>query len=189
MCPTPVGRVHTRVAILTLPALLGAILWLITGREDWLVLIGVYLILGVALDSVVYPLVLRYQPPWMTFVLGLVEFGLMLILVNALELDLSLAEAIVFYWVSWILATLTKIIMLPIWSLTYLESSLEFRRPEWSIPPAQESLPLIAAAEGGSAAPGRLVLEASGEHAVPLELIPSPSGVHQRPPQAGEGRG
>jgi uncharacterized metal-binding protein len=187
MCPTPVGRVHTRVAILTVPALLGAILWLITGREDWLVLIAVYLILGVGLDSVVYPLVLRYQPPWMTFVLGLAEFGLMVILVNALELDLSLLEAIVFYWVSWILATLTKIIALPIWSLTYLESSLEFRNPEWSIPPAQESLPLIAAAEGGSAGPGRLVLEASGEHAVPLELIPSPSGVHQRPPQAGEG--
>jgi prepilin signal peptidase PulO-like enzyme (type II secretory pathway) len=186
MCPTPVGRVHTRVAILTIPAVLGAILWLITGREDWLVLIGVYLILGVFLDSVVYPLVLRYQPPWMTFVLGVVEFGLMVILANALELDLSLLEAIVFYWVVWIIAALTKIVLLPIWSLTYLESSLEFRSPEWSIPPAQESLPVIAATEGGAAGPGKVVLEASGTHAVPLELMPSPSGVHRRPQEVGE---
>ena len=122
MCPTPIGRVHTRVASLTLPAILGLILWLITGREDWIVLIGVYLMLGVALDSIVYPLVLRYQPPWMTFVLAVFEFGLMLILVNALELDLSWTEAIVFFWVSWILAALTKVVVLPIWSLTYLES-------------------------------------------------------------------
>ena len=78
--------------------------------------------------------------------------------------------------------------MLPIASLTYLESSLEFRRPEWSIPPAQESLPIIAASEGAVGA-GNIVLEASGEHAVPLELMPSPSGEHVRPPQAGEGAG
>jgi len=181
MCPTPVGRVHTRVASLTLPAILGLILWLITGREDWIVLIGVYLILGVALDSIVYPLVLRYQPPWMTFVLAVVEFGLMLILVNALELDLSWTEAIVFFWVSWILAVWTKVVILPIWSLTYLESSLEFRAPEWSIPPAQESLPVIAAGGTSASGPGRVVLEASGTHAVPLQLKPEPSGVHRAP--------
>ncbi len=51
MCPTPVGRIHTRVSTLLLPALLGFALWLIDGRLDWLVLIGVYLLLGVALDT------------------------------------------------------------------------------------------------------------------------------------------
>ena len=172
-----------------LPALLGVILSLVTGREDWIVLIGIYLVMGVALDTLVYPWVLRYQPPWMTFVLALAEFGLLYLLANVLELNLSSAEAIIFYWVSWILAALTKVIVLPIASLTYLESSLEFRRPEWSIPPAQESLPIIAASDGGAVGAGKIVLEASGDHAVPLELMPSPSGEHVRPTQAGEGAG
>ena len=73
MCPTPIGRIHTRVAILFLPALLGTILSLATGRPDWIVLIGVYLMLGVALDAGVYAWVIRYQPPWMTFVLAVFE--------------------------------------------------------------------------------------------------------------------
>ena len=35
MCPTVLGRVETRVAILIGPAILGAILWLITGNEGY----------------------------------------------------------------------------------------------------------------------------------------------------------
>ena len=183
MCPTPIGRVHTRVASLTLPALLAVVLSLITGREDWIVLIGVYLVLGVALDTAAYPWLLRYQPPWMTFVLALAEFGMLYVLADVLKLELSPAEAIIFYWVAWSLAAITKVVILPIASLTYLESSLEFRRPEWSIPAPQESLPVIAAADVPEA--GSVIREASGAHAAPLELHPGPSGVHQ---VAGPGR-
>ena len=47
MCPTPIGRLHTRVASIVLgPAVLGLILTLITGHLDWIVLVGVYLLLG-----------------------------------------------------------------------------------------------------------------------------------------------
>jgi len=59
MCPTPVGRIHTRVATITLPALLGVILSFVTGRPGWIVLIGVYLLLGVALDAGVYAWALK----------------------------------------------------------------------------------------------------------------------------------
>jgi hypothetical protein len=188
MCPTPVGRVHTRVATITLPALLGTILWLITGNEGWIVLIGVYLLLGVALDAAVYSWAIRYQPPWMTGVLGLVEFGLLYVLANVLEVGLTPAEAIFLYWASWLLAYFTKIVLLPIFSLTYLESAAEFRRPEWSIPPSQASLPVLASAAEDSE-PGPLVRAASGVHAVPLEPKPSPSGVHAAPPQVTGGEG
>ena len=52
MCPTPIGRVHTRVATILLgPALLGLICPLVTGHLDWIVLVGVYLLLGVVLDT------------------------------------------------------------------------------------------------------------------------------------------
>ncbi len=185
MCPTPLGRVQTRVAILTGPAILGVILSLVTGRPDWIVLIGVYLLMGVALDSAVYSWVLRYQPPWMTGVLAIVEYGLLLILANVLELDLTIPEATIFYWVSWLMAASTKIVILPILSLTYLESSTEFRHASWSIPPAQASVPVVAAQSDLALAPAGVVAQASGVHQVPqgLELKPSLSGVHELPPE------
>lgn len=181
MCPTPIGRVHTRVAILTLPALLGVILSLITGRPDWIILIGVYLLLGVALDTCVYSWLLKYQPPWVTGLLGLVEFGLLYVLAQVLQLNLSPLEAIVFYWISWALAALTKVVVLPIASLTYIESAGEFRRIEWSIPPAQVALPVLIAPEAADGTTGTVVSAASGAHAVPLQALPSPSGAHQIP--------
>ncbi|MGH2744479.1 MAG: hypothetical protein ACRDSN_03605 [Pseudonocardiaceae bacterium] len=164
-----------------LPALLAVILSLLTGREDWIVLIGIYLLLGVALDAGLYSWLLRYQPPWMTFVLALGELGLLYVLARVLELSLSSAEAIIFYWVSWLLAVFTKVVLLPIFSLTYLESSLEFRRIDWSIPPEQAPMPVLAAGEDAAAGPGPLIRSASGEHATPLKPLPGPSGVRSVP--------
>ena len=176
MCPTPLGRVETRVAILIPPMALGLILYFIDGRWDWLVLVGIYLLMGVALDTAVYSWMLKYQPPWMTFVLALVEFGLLYVLAQVLKLDLTPAEAIIFYWVCWVTAVQTKIVILPILSLTYLESAFEFRAPAWSQPPSQVPVPVIASIAESVAGP--VVRNASGAHAVPLKPTPSPSGVH-----------
>jgi hypothetical protein len=181
MCPTPVGRIHTRVATIVAPAILGVVLWIITGREDFLVLVGVYLLLGVSLDAGVYSWLIAYQPPWMTFVLALAELGLLYVLAQILELDLRPWEAIVFYWACWILAIWSKLAALPIASLTYLESSGEFRRAAWSIPPAQAPLPVLVSAADASKGAGPLLRSASGEHKTPLEPLPSPSGLHTVP--------
>ena len=146
MCPTLMGRIHTRVAVITLPALLALILTLVTGDGDWLLLVGLYLLLGIFLDIVLYSWVLRYQPPWMTFVLAVGEFVLLYVLVVTLDdlNQLTTLGIVIFYWVSWVLAVWTKVAILPILSLTYLESAGEFRHPEWSVPPSQESLPIVA---------------------------------------------
>ncbi len=187
MCPTPAGRVHTRVACMAGPALLALLLWLVTGRPDWLVLIGVFLVLGVALDSGVYPWAVRWQPPWMSGVLGLFELGLLVVLGSVLELDLSIPEAIALYVVSWLLFYATKIALLPIFSLTYLESAGEFRRTEWSIPASQEPVGLVAAVDVSRPEPGNVLEQASGAHAIPLSRQPELSGAHQRPPQQARG--
>ena len=161
MCPTTLGRIETRVATITLPALFAGILSLVQWRPSWIALIGLYLLLGVALDVFVYSWLFRYQPPWMTFLLAVAEFGLLYVLVVLLDdIDLSLTETVAVYWVSWILAIWTKIVLLPILSLTYLESAGEFRRPEWSIPPSREVLPIIAAVPAGAVATAAAVVSA-----------------------------
>ena len=77
----PLGRIHTRTCRSSArpgaprPDPLAR-----HGPRDWLVLVGVYLLLGVSLDTRVYPWLLSYQPPWMSFVLALAEFGLLLVL-------------------------------------------------------------------------------------------------------------
>jgi hypothetical protein len=192
MCPTPTGRIHTRTATIVLPALLGLILSLITGHWDWLVLVGVYYLLGVFLDTAVYSWLLKYQPPFVALVLALSEFGLLLVLAGILNdtadgglSNVAVWEAAIFFWACWILAALTKIVVLPIASLTYGESAGEFRRTEWSVPPPLEALPVLASSAEAKAGPGPVIREASGVHARPLEPLPSPSGVHRTVQQTG----
>jgi len=181
MCPTPLGRIETRAFILIGPALLGLILSLATGNEGWIVLIGVYFLMGVALDLTVYPLVIKWQPPWLTFVLAVGEFVLLYLLAQVLEIPLQPVDAIWFYWVSWTLAIWTKVAILPILSLAWIENAGEFRATGWSIPPEYVPVPAIAASP--DATPGALVREFSTVNEVPAELrrLPSPSGVHRTP--------
>ena len=51
MCPSVLGRVETRTAILVGPALLGLILYFVTDNMGYLVLLGIYYLIGVALDT------------------------------------------------------------------------------------------------------------------------------------------
>ena len=183
MCPTPLGRVQTRTFILLLPALLGALLSLATGNEGWIVLIGIYLLMGVVLDVLFYPYVIRWQPPWLTGVLGVGEFVLLYVLGQVAEVGLSPLDAIWFYWVSWILAIGTKIAILPNVFLTWIENGGEFREVGWSVPAQYEPLPQVAAAPAGQAAIPALAREFSSVNQVPPEVqaLPAPSGVHRVP--------
>jgi hypothetical protein len=194
MCPTPTGRIHTRTAAIMLPMLLGLVVSLVSGHFDWLALIGIYYVMGIFLDAAVYSWLFRFQPPWMTFVIALAELGFLLVVSHIVAeqggggLDhVSIPEAIVFYWAAWVLAIpVTKVVLLPLISLTYLESAGELRRIDWSIPESQVPLPVLASSAEAGSRPGPVVREASGTHARPLPSLPSPSGVHRRPPMPDE---
>jgi hypothetical protein len=178
MCPTVLGRLETRVATLIAPALLGAILSLALGNEGFIVIIGVYLLMGTVLDVAIYPFIIKWQPPWLTFVLAIGEFVILYVLSQILKIHLTHVEAVWFFWVSWTLANWTKVVVLPILSLSWIENAGEFRRTGWSVPPEMEPMPLLAIA--GSGQPGVLAREFSAISEIPEELrtLPAPSGVH-----------
>jgi hypothetical protein len=191
MCPTVLGRVQTRVAILLGPALLATIISLVTKDEGWIVTIGVYLLMGVALDTAFYPFVIKWQPPWLTFVLGVGEFVILFVLLKVLQpgqpgfgdgsaiLGSNDWKPIVLFWVSWMVAIGTKIVVLPILSLSWIENAGEFRSTGWSISAENESLPLIPAARP-DAASGRLAREFSSVGGSQAPKRPPLSGVHMR---------
>lgn len=185
MCPTTLGRIQTRVAILVVPALLALLLSLITAEPGWIVTIGVYLLMGVALDTTLYALLIRWQPPWLTGVLAVGEFILLFVLLQVLRpgtAGFGAPEAVFLYWVSWLVATATRIAVLPLISLSWIEDGGEFRATGWAIPPEQEPVPLVAAAEPERPV-GALVREFSSERRIPEEVrnAPPPSGVHRVP--------
>ncbi|MEK6274072.1 MAG: hypothetical protein AABM30_01895 [Actinomycetota bacterium] len=194
MCPTVLGRVQTRVVILIGPAILATILSLVWHNEGWIVTIGIYLLLGVALDTIVYPYLIKWQPPWLTFLLAIGEFVMLFILVKTLKpghppygdpknfIGWDDWRPIGLYWVSWLMAIWTKIVILPLISLSWIENGGEFRRVGWSVAPDYQPLPMLAAIDERPSE-GKLAREFSSTHAVPQAGLARPlTSLHQAVP-------
>jgi hypothetical protein len=188
MCPTILGRIETRTFILIGPAIIGAVLSILTGNEGFIVVIGIFLLQGVVLDIFFYPYVIKWQPPWLTFTIAVGEFVIVYTLAQILEVGLKPVDALWFFWLSWTIAIWTKIVILPILSLSWIENAGEFRITGWSVPPEVEPMPVLAAETPATPGEIRLVREFSAVNQIPDELrnVPAPSGVHQAPPRVGE---
>lgn len=196
MCPTVLGRLETRVFSLIGPAIIATIASLVTRNEGWIVTIGIFLIEGVVLDLIFYPRFIKWQPPWLSFVLAIGEFVILFILLKVLKpgqvgygdsatvIGLRDLQPIGLYWVSWWVASWTRIVIFPLITLTRIEDGGEFRRIGWSVPPEQQSIPIRAAIDP-DAQPGKLVRELSTVHQRPnIEQKPPLSGVHRSPTAA-----
>jgi hypothetical protein len=185
MCPTVLGRVQTRWAILIVPGIVAALISVATSNPGWIVLIGVYFVLGVGLDTTLYAFVIRWQPPWLTFTLAVGEFILVFILAHVLKVGLTNVEAILLFWLAWWAAIWTKVVILPLLSLSWIENAGEFRSTDWSVAPEYVPLPVSVftpALQGAGPPPlARKFSAAVIEIPEELRRVPSPSGVHPIP--------
>jgi len=185
MCPTIFGRVQTRWSILIIPAIVAAVISLITKNPGWILLIGVYFVIGVGLDMLVYPFIIRWQPPWLTFTLAAAEFAIVYVLGKILYITLTPLEAVLLFWLAWWVAIWTKVVVLPLISLSWIEDAGEFRSTAWSVAPSYVPLPVTAfpaePSKGGVPALAREFSAAAIEIPEELRRVPSPSGVFSRP--------
>jgi hypothetical protein len=185
MCPTVYGRVQTRWAILIMPAIIATIISLITQNPGWIILIGIYFVIGVGLDVLFYPFIIRWQPPWLTFTLAAGEFVIVYLVGKVLHVTLTPLEAILLYWLAWWLAIWTKVVILPLISLSWIEDAGEFRSTTWSVEPSFMPLPITAFPQqpptGGPPPLARKFSAAVIEIPEELRRAPSPSGVFQAP--------
>jgi hypothetical protein len=191
MCPSKLGRVQTRFAILIIPAILWTIVSLVTGRAGYILIIGIYFVIGVILDVAVYPYIIKWQPPWLTFTLAVGEFFIVYFVVKIIDNEIAGAviitntQAIFTYWITWWIAIWTKVVILPLLSLSWVEDAGEFRQTGWSVPPDYTPLPISAFQETSFDDKGvpALARQFSSVNEIPAELrnLPSPSGVHRIP--------
>ena len=150
--------------------------------------------MGVALDTIVYPYLIKWQPPWLTFVLAVGEFVILFLLVKTLQpghapygdpdkfIGWDDWRPIALYWVSWTLAITTKIVVLPLISLSWIENGGEFRKVGWSVAPEYQPLPMLAAIDDRPAEEARPRVHLHARGAGPPQIARPLTALHQTPP-------
>src|SRR5919202_2902429 len=78
VCYSVAGRIQTRLAALSVPALLALLLVWLAGDQRYLTMVIIMALVVLDLDLAVYPRLLDYQSRWQTYLLGLGEFALTL---------------------------------------------------------------------------------------------------------------
>jgi hypothetical protein len=163
------GRIETRLASL-LPVLVAACVIAAVLPAWWpLELAALMAGVGLALDAVVYHRLLPYQAGWLALPLGLVELGVLMILVRDLGVPAPLGWAILFFAGAWLVGQLLVHAVLPLGRISYAEDGGELGRVGAVLAVA---VTVVLAGAGGFAWSTRppVVHLSAGEHQGPIVL-------------------
>jgi Right handed beta helix region len=163
------GRLETRAAVLV-PLLVAACL-IAALLEEWWPLELAALMVGLALllDIVVYHRLFPYQPGWLAVPLGLLELGLLVVLMRDAEIQAPISLAIALFAGAWLLGQVLVHAVLPLGRLSYAEDGGELGRVG---PVLAVAAAVVLAAAGGFAWSTRppIVHLSAGEHVGPIVL-------------------
>ena len=163
------GRIETRLAAALVPFLVAAALAPVLHKWWPLELVGLMVGIGLALDAGLYHRLLPYQPGWLALPLGLLELGLTMAAVRALELRPPLWAALGLFAGAWLLLQLLAHAGLPLWRLTWPEDGGELGRAGIALSVAAPVVLLAVLGTAWAVEPPTVRL-AAGEHRGPLVL-------------------
>jgi hypothetical protein len=124
MAYTLSGRLQSRLAWALVPLLAACVLSVALPAWWPLELAGLMLGVGLSLD-LLYDRLFDYQPGWAAVPLGLVELGLVMVLVLVFSTGAPLVPALLFYAASWALAQVVAHAGLPLLRLSYADEGGE----------------------------------------------------------------
>jgi nitrous oxidase accessory protein NosD len=115
------GRLESRMAAVLVPLLVACAL--AAALQSWwpVELAALMLGIGLALDLLVYDRWVDYQPGWLGALFGVVELGVVMAAVRALDIAAPLAGALAFYAGAWVLAQVLGHAGYPLLWLSYAE--------------------------------------------------------------------
>ena len=160
------GRVESRLAAALLLVVAACVLAFAEHRWWPVEAAGLMLGVGLALDLLAYDRLLRYQPGWAALPLGLLELGLVLLLMRAAGIAAPLWQAIVLFAAGWLLAQVLGHAGFPLLRLGYAEDGGELGRFGAA---AAVSVGVVLAAAGGTA------------YALRPPVVHLAAGIHQGP--------
>jgi parallel beta helix pectate lyase-like protein len=122
------GRIESRLAAL-LPVLLGCCVLAAALHRWWPVeLCALMAAVGVVLDVQIWHRLVPYQPAWLILPVGLVELGLVLVIVYGAGLHAPLGPALAIFGVGWLVAFVLAQAGYPLLRLSYAEDGGELGR-------------------------------------------------------------
>ncbi len=124
MAYTLSGRLQSRLAWALVPLLAACVLSVALPAWWPLELAGLMLGVGLSLD-LLYDRLFDYQPGWAAVPLGLVELGLVMVLVLVFSIGAPLVPALLFFAASWALAQVVAHAGLPLLRLSYTDEGGE----------------------------------------------------------------
>lgn len=123
---TVAGRIQTKVVTFLLLLLITVIFVATTQNTELWRLFAIAVVIGILLETL-WGFLVKYQPGWLTWVLGFVEFACIAATAAAVGLKTPLSAGATYFWVSWIIIQLFLIYILPVLKPSWNDMGGEIR--------------------------------------------------------------
>lgn len=117
------GRIQTKLLTYLILAAVASVFAGMYGMVYvWVFCIAVAL--GLVLETI-WSFVFEYQPGYLTFILGAIEFIAILAVASVFQMPMAFADALLFYLTAWTIIQLFLVYMMPIIHTSWADDGLE----------------------------------------------------------------